>query len=165
MLPGETEYSPYLNDSQFGDYVIDPDVKAIAKGVCNGFDQRKLAIGSLYLQKEGTFFVATNEDPVYIAGGSGRLCPDVGATLAALETACNRKAHCVGKPGSFALGVMLADHFGGERDRWSDPDYLKQFCYVGDNLWTDVGFGNNSGIGSVLVLTGISKLEQHSEEI
>ena len=111
LLPGETEYSPALSDTQFGVYEIDPEVKAIAKGVCQLFDQRKLAVASLYLQEPETLFVATNEDPVYIAGRNGRLYPDVGATLASLETACGRKAFSVGKPNDFAFKCMLEDHF------------------------------------------------------
>ena len=111
MLAGESEYSPQMSDVQFGAYEIDPEVKAIAKGVCQLFDQRKLAVASLYLQEPETLFVATNEDPVYIAGRNGRLYPDVGATLASLETACGRKAFSVGKPNDFAFKCMLEDHF------------------------------------------------------
>ena len=59
--------------------------------------------------------------------------PDVGATLAALETACNRKAYRVGKPNGYALSQMLKDHFADE----TDVD-LSKFCYVGDNIETDV---------------------------
>ncbi len=58
--------------------------------------------------------MVTNDDPVFIAGGNGRLQPDVGATLAALETACNRKAFSVGKPKEYAFSVMLEDHFASE---------------------------------------------------
>lgn len=49
LLAGETVYSPELTDVDFGKYVIDPEVRAIAKGVCHLFDQRKLAIASMYL--------------------------------------------------------------------------------------------------------------------
>lgn len=83
--------------------------------------------------------------------------PDVGATLAALETASGRRAHRVGKPGSFGLQAMLADHFLAEKEEWTKPEFLSQFCYVGDNIEQDVYFGKNNGIGSVLVLTGIAK--------
>ena len=107
--------------------------------------------------------MATNDDPVFIAGANGRLYPDVGATLAALETACDRKAVRVGKPGDFALKVMLEDHFKSEEASWSEPDYLRQFCYVGDNIETDVYFCHNSGIGSVLVLSGLATLEKDQE--
>ena len=156
LLPGETEYNPRMTDVDFGNYVEDPEVKAIAKGVCNRFDQRKLAVASIYLQKPETLFVVTNDDPVFIAGGSGRLMPDVGATLAALETACQRKAYRVGKPGAFGFKQMLQDHFSEERDQWENPEFLSQFCYVGDNIETDIYFCKNAGIGSVLVLSGLT---------
>ena len=38
LLPGETVYSPTLSDTEFGVYETDPEVKAIAKGVCQLFD-------------------------------------------------------------------------------------------------------------------------------
>ena len=69
-------------------------------------------------------FVVTNDDPVFVAGGNGRLMPDVGSTLAALEMASGRKAQRVGKPETFGLQVMLEDHFGSEREEWAKPEYL-----------------------------------------
>ena len=111
LLPGETQYSPCLTDSQFATYVADPEVKAIAKGVTQTFDQRKLAIASLYLQNPDVLFVTTNDDPIFIAGPNGRKYPDVGATLSALEKACGREAYRVGKPQDFGLKAILADHF------------------------------------------------------
>ena len=83
--------------------------------------------------------------------------PDVGATLAALETASGRRAHRVGKPCEFGLQAILADHFLEEQAQWSNADYLSQFCYVGDNIDTDVYFSHNAKIGSVLVLSGLAK--------
>ena len=147
-----------LADTDFAKFVPDPEVKAIAKGVCQFFDQRKLAIASLYLQLESvTEFVVTNDDPVFVSGSNGRLMPDVGATLASLETASGRTAHRIGKPGGYGLQAMLEDHFSEERDNWANSDFLSQFCYVGDNIQQDVYFGKNNGIGSVLVLTGVAK--------
>ena len=135
MLPGETEYSPRFTDVDFANYVTDPEVKAIAFGVCQLFDARKLCVASMYLQSEnGMDFVTTNDDPVFVAGANGRLMPDVGATLAALETASGRTATRIGKPDKFAMGEILKDHFADEQARWAEPDYLKQFCYVGDNI-------------------------------
>ena len=87
--------------------------------------------------------------------------PDVGATLAAVETASGRRATRVGKPDKYALGVILKDHFG---DDASEVD-LSKICYVGDNIQTDIYFSKNSGIGSVLVLSGLAKLEIDEQEI
>jgi ribonucleotide monophosphatase NagD (HAD superfamily) len=36
---------------------------------------------------------------------------DVGATLRAIEASCSRKAFTVGKPGPFAMKIILEDHF------------------------------------------------------
>ena len=107
-------------------------------------------------------FVATNDDPSFITGASGRQMPDVGATLAALETAAGRKAQRVGKPDKYALGVILRDQYGEEG---ADKVDKSRVCYVGDNIATDVYFSKNSGIGSVLVLSGLAKLEKDAEDI
>ena len=103
IFEGETETSNTITDAQFGSYQVDPEVKAIAKGFCSGFDQRKLAIGSLYLENPDVLFVATNDDPYYVSGKSRRLYPDVGASLSALEAATSRKAFRVGKPSNFGF--------------------------------------------------------------
>ena len=60
---------------------------------------------------------------------------------------------------------MLEDHFESERASWSDAVYLSQFCYVGDNIKTDLYFCKNSNIGSVLVLSGLVKMGEKNEEI
>ena len=116
MLPGETEYSPRFTDVDFANYEADPEVKAIAFGVCQRFDMRKLAVASIYLQTPGVDFVTTNDDAVFVAGPNKRLMPDVGATLAALETACGRKAQRVGKPNKYALTQILKDHFADQQE-------------------------------------------------
>lgn len=69
--------------------------------------------------------------------------PDVGSTLASLEVVSGRKATRVGKPTTFALQAILKDHFGNDKHSWTDPSFLKQFCYVGDNLHTDIKFGKD----------------------
>ena len=69
-------------------------------------------MASIYLQQEGTKFVTTNFDPVFIAGNKNkRKMPDVGATLGVIETASGKSAKRVGKPNPFALKVILEDHF------------------------------------------------------
>ena len=156
LLEGETEYSSTFTDTDVARFKLDGSVRAIAKGVCGEFDQRKLAVASFYLQNKQTLFVATNDDPVFIAGAKQRLMPDVGSTLASLEKVSGRKATRVGKPGTFALEAILGDHFDKDRNRWKEEAFLKQFCYVGDNLQTDIRFGKESGIGTVLVLSGIT---------
>jgi len=50
----------------------------------------------------------------------------------------------VGKPAEFML-ANIADAFGLER---------KQICMVGDRLDTDILFGQDGGLSTMLVLSG-----------
>jgi len=50
----------------------------------------------------------------------------------------------MGKPSEFML-ANIADKFGLRRD---------QMCMVGDRLDTDVMFGKNGGLATMLVLSG-----------
>ena len=97
-----------MSDKQFKDFVPDPTVKAIVNGFTLNFDFRQIAVASLYLQQEGVKFVTTNHDPVFIAAKTNkRKMPDVGSTLAILETASGRTAARVGKPNPYAFTTIL----------------------------------------------------------
>jgi HAD superfamily hydrolase (TIGR01450 family) len=90
-------------------------------------------------------FVATNPDPSNLVGG--RLMPENGAAVAAIETASGgRRALVAGKP-SPALARALVAEFG------LDP---ARTIMVGDRLDTDVAFANAAGLSSCLVLSGVA---------
>ena len=122
-----------MSEQEFSEYEIDPEVKAVVKGVCSSFNFRKIAIASLYLSDPTIVFGATNDDHTFICGKSLRHMPDVGATLRAIEASCGRKAFTVGKPQPYAFKVILEDNFQKDKEKWDDPDYRKKFVYVGDN--------------------------------
>ena len=52
---------------------VDEEIMAIISAPHTHFDFRKLAIATLYLQNPKVYFVATNDDPVFVANASGRL--------------------------------------------------------------------------------------------
>ncbi|TRY23717.1 HAD-IIA family hydrolase [Brevibacillus sp. LEMMJ03] len=92
-----------------------------------------------------------------IASNPDRTCPledgqipDTGAFIGALEGATGRPVDLVvGKPSPIAAEAAVR-HLG--------LDYAS--CYmVGDRLETDIKMGNDTGMNSVLVLTGISTRE------
>jgi len=70
--------------------------------------------------------------------------PGSGAILAAVETACGRRAETVGKP---AAGLLLTalDRLGPGRA-----------LMVGDRVDADLGGAHAAGIDAVIVLTGVS---------
>ncbi len=153
VLPTDTSS---MTESEFDNFEIDEEVRAVVSAPHAHFDFRKLAIASLYLGNPDVQFVATNDDPVFVSGGSGRLQPDVGATLLAAEVASGRKAVRVGKPEKFCMKMILNDYFQEDKQKWEEQSFLDQFLMVGDNLETDIQFGKNVNIRTCFVYSGIS---------
>lgn len=97
--------------------------------------------------KNGAVVVATNPDRTCpIKGGQ---IPDCGAMIGAMEGATGEKVDIIlGKPSPLAARFIV-------------DDILKLppgNCYmVGDRLETDIRMGNDYGVNSVLVLTGITE--------
>jgi HAD superfamily hydrolase (TIGR01450 family) len=106
------------------------------------FDYSKLHTAFLAV-RSGARIVATNPDP-YCPTADGGL-PDCGALLAALEVATGRRAEAiVGKPSPHMAQAVLA-RLGVQPERAT---------LVGDRLLTDVQLAHDSGMTSVLVLSG-----------
>lgn len=98
--------------------------------------------------RRGAEFYATNRDPAYPTPEG--LVPATGAMLAAIETACGRKAVVAGKPEVIMFEVALAEHMHRDRER---------FAIIGDRIDTDVQGGKNAGIGTILALSGSTSEE------
>lgn len=99
--------------------------------------------------KNGAKMVATNPDRTCpIDGGQ---IPDCGAMIGALEGATGEKlTEILGKPSRLAADFIIKEVL----------QLPPEQCYmVGDRLETDIKMGNDSGMKSVLVLTGITTKE------
>lgn len=91
----------------------------------------------------GAVFLATHPDAVCPTAGVSM--PDVGAFLELFYTSSGRRPDLiVGKPGT-AMGEGLERRLGIPRVR---------MCMTGDRMHTDIRFGNNCGMHTVLVLSG-----------
>ncbi|KAL2309245.1 hypothetical protein Nmel_005430 [Mimus melanotis] len=77
-------------------------------------------------------------------------CTGTGSLTAAVETASGRKALVVGKPNTYMFDCIV-ERFG------IDPS---RTLMVGDRLETDILFGKNCGLATILTLTGVSRLEE-----
>ncbi|MBB4686914.1 HAD-IIA family hydrolase [Amycolatopsis jiangsuensis] len=120
-------------------------VEAVVQGL--GFDitWRELSAISR-LAEAGATWVATNVD-LTLPTPYGR-APGNGALVALVQTATSVSPHVVGKPQA-ALFDLARDRLGTER-----PDTL----VCGDLLDTDIKGANASGLDSLFVLTGASRL-------
>ncbi|XP_062237622.1 pyridoxal phosphate phosphatase [Platichthys flesus] len=131
------------------DCALAPDVKAVLVGHDDKLTFLKLAKASCFLRDPECLFLATDNDPWHPLSG-GRILPGSGSLIAALEVASGRKATVIGKPSRFMF-ECISSQFSGV-----DP---AQCLMVGDRLETDMLFGSNCGLDTMLTLTGVSQLE------
>jgi arabinose operon protein AraL len=124
----------------------DPNRINVVIASCDrGFDYRKLIIGFQALRR-GAWFWATNADPTWPQAG-GEI-PDAGAVIGALEGCTRRKVELVaGKPSPLVVEAAL------ESLECSAGECL----LVGDSLVSDITMGQQAGITTALVLTGVTQ--------
>ncbi|XP_061674205.1 pyridoxal phosphate phosphatase [Syngnathoides biaculeatus] len=137
-------------DATIYDCALAADVKAVLVGHDDKLTFLKLAKASCYLKDPDCLFLATDNDPWHPLS-SGRILPGSGSLMAALEVASGRKATVIGKPSRFMF-ECISSQFPGV-----DP---AQCLMVGDRLETDMLFGSNCGLDTMLTLTGVSQMEE-----
>jgi len=128
--------------------VIDPrGIDAVVVAFDRTLDYRKLNTAYQALVSGARFF-ATNADKICPMPGGG--IPDAGATLAALEHITGRKVELVaGKPSRLIMQVA-AQRLELEAGR---------ILMTGDRLETDILMGQQAGMLTAVVLTGVTRRE------
>lgn len=124
-------------------------VRAVLVGYDDQFTFAKLSQACAHLRDPQCLLVATDPDPWHPLS-DGQRTPGTGSLTAAVETASGRKAIVVGKPNTYMFECIV-ERFG------VDPSRM---LMVGDRLETDILFGKNCGLDTVLTLTGVSRLEE-----
>ena len=95
----------------------------------------------------GARFIATNPDPN--GPGDGGTVPACGAVAALIEKASGVNAFFVGKPNPLMMRMALK-HIGA---------HSENTVMVGDRMDTDVIAGVQSGLETILVLSGVTRRE------
>lgn len=125
-----TDYNP--------DYVI--------LGETDSYPYDKI-IQAVQLIAAGTPFIATNPDA---SGPTDRsLVPACGAVAALLQKATNFTPYFIGKPNPLIMRMAL---------RFLD-EHSSNAVMVGDNMETDIRVGLESGLQTILVLSGVTQPE------
>ena len=127
----------YMND-------VNPDYVVVGETRSYNFEKIEKAID---LVLKGAKLIGTNPD---ITGPTERgIMPATGSLIAPIEIATGRKAYFVGKPNPLMLrhGLKKLDCHSAD------------IAFIGDRMDTDVIAGIESGIDSVLVLSGVSTME------
>ena len=108
-----------------------------------------LAMASLLIH-EGATFIATNNDATYPTE-LGPL-PGAGAVLSVLETATGVQPTVIGKPAPYMFQEALR--------RLNSP--ADKTVMVGDRLSTDIAGGQQAGLRTVLLLSGVTSQKELS---
>ncbi len=128
--------------------VIDPaGIDAVVVAFDRTLDYRKLNTAYQALCRGARFFATNADRTCPMPGGA---IPDAGATIAALEHITGRSVELIaGKPSTLILQTAL--------DRMGLPP--KRCLMVGDRLETDIRMGQQAGMATAVVLTGVTKRE------
>ncbi|KAL6769093.1 hypothetical protein ACKKBF_B17455 [Auxenochlorella protothecoides x Auxenochlorella symbiontica] len=128
----------------------DPDVGAVVVGFDRFVNYYKIQIATLCLRENpGCLFIATNLDAVTHLTDAQEWA-GAGSMVGALRGSTKREPTVVGKPADFMLSD-IATHAGIDRS---------EICMVGDRLDTDIAFGKDGGLSTILVLSGVTSEEE-----
>ncbi|KAI8811802.1 HAD-like domain-containing protein [Cladochytrium replicatum] len=143
----DNENLPSMN--AMGTVQHDPSIGAVLFGFDLNINYKKLAKAFTYLRSDPSIhFLATNSDLTFPAGDM--IYPGTGALLSALSAPLGRQPVVLGKPTQNMLDVII-DKYKLDRART---------CMVGDRLDTDIEFGKLGGLKTLLVLTGVTSVEE-----
>jgi len=139
--------SAFLYDIELEEEV--ENVGAVCVGYEKHFNYLKLMKAANYLQNEDCIFIGTNEDETCPGPKPNVVIPDAGPLIAAVKVASNREPIVVGKPNTPAFDYICR--------RWKiNP---ARTMMIGDRTNTDVKFGRDHGLKTLLVLSGCHQVE------
>lgn len=145
---GETGLTTALHDVGYVFTDRDPDYVVLGETTNYNFERISKAVR---LIASGARFIATNPDT---SGPSEKgLEPACGAMAALIEAATGVKPYFIGKPNPLMMRSAL--RFLGA--------HSEETVIVGDRMDTDVVAGMESGMETILVLTGVTREEDVSK--
>lgn len=141
---GDTGLYQALHD--VGMKLVDYDPDFVVLGEMESYPYDKIVNATRHIIA-GAPFIATNPDSSGPAETG--IVPACGAVAALLEKATGLSPYFVGKPNPLIMRLALR-HLG---------EHSENSIMVGDNMSTDIRVGIESGLGTILVLTGVTTRE------
>jgi 4-nitrophenyl phosphatase/phosphoglycolate phosphatase len=145
--PGDAGKQPDMGPG--GSLEIDPDVGAVVVGFDRTINYYKIQYAQLAINEHGAEFIATNLDAVTHLTDAQEWAGN-GSMVGAIKGCTGQEPTVVGKPSPLMIDY-LEKKYGMDRSR---------ICMVGDRLDTDVLFGTDNGLRSLLVLSGVTSEEK-----
>ncbi|HOK55127.1 MAG TPA: HAD-IIA family hydrolase [Armatimonadota bacterium] len=141
---GETGLTQALHDIGYILTSRNPDYVVLGETTFYNFEKITQAIR---LVAAGARFIATNPDPT--GPGEGGMLPACGAMAALIEKATGIQPYYIGKPNPLMMRSAL---------RFLDV-HSEEAVMIGDRMDTDIVAGMESGMETILVLTGVTSLD------
>ena len=141
---GEAALSKALYDQGIYMNDVNPDYVVVGETRTYSFEKIEKAIE---LVNKGARLIGTNPD---ITGPTERgVMPATGALISPIEIATGKKAYFIGKPNPFMLrhGLKKIDC------------HSEEIAFIGDRMDTDIIAGIETNVDTVLVLSGVTALE------
>uniref|UniRef100_A0A914V9L2 Phosphoglycolate phosphatase n=1 Tax=Plectus sambesii TaxID=2011161 RepID=A0A914V9L2_9BILA len=146
---GPDHFENYSETEFLYDVALDPEVGAVIVGYDNHFNYVKLMKAANYLRDPKCLFIASNEDSTFPGPNKDVTIPGTGALVAAVKVAAQREPLVMGKPHIATYNYIRA--------HWNiDPT---KTLMVGDRCDTDIKFGIDNGMKTMLVLSGVHTLD------
>lgn len=127
--------------------------EAVPDYVVLGFDTT-LTYGKLWKAcdhvRNDVIYIATHPDyncPI----GEGKYMPDAGAIIKFIAASTGKNPLVIGKPNHYIIASLCEKYKVGKEN----------MAIVGDRLYTDIALGINTGITTVLVLSGETTQQQY----
>jgi phosphoglycolate/pyridoxal phosphate phosphatase family enzyme len=145
--PSHASLKPLFSSGSFVQH--DNSVGAVVCGLDLSINYFKIQYAQLCLSNSECKFIATNLDSVEHLTDSPQEWAAAGAIVGALKGCSGREPIVVGKPASVLVDYLVGQH-GISASR---------MCMVGDRLDTDMLFGINHSMQTILTLSGVTSLE------
>lgn len=126
----------------------DPDIVVLGFDTTLNYEKIHKACNFL---AQGKRYIATHPD--FNCPTADGFMPDTGSMMAMFKASTGREPEVMGKPNLTTVEYL-------ERKLNCTKDEL---CFIGDRLETDIAIGMNNGTSSVLVLTGVTDMEDYEK--
>ncbi|HVB60192.1 MAG TPA: HAD-IIA family hydrolase [Ktedonobacteraceae bacterium] len=142
---GESGLTTALHDIGYILTDQEPDYVVLGETTTYSFERITRAIRMV---SAGARFIATNPD--VMGPGEGGIVPATGAVAALISAATGVKPYFVGKPNPLMMRMALRAINAHSEDS----------AIIGDRMDTDIVSGTESGLRTILVLTGVTRRDQ-----